>query len=461
MKLSSNYLTSLIAGMTLIVAGSCGKKKDDDAATTPAASIDTSTLALGKIPDVSMALAGGKTATLMAVSGTPKKFSEIANTDISSGACKNWDKTIFGCAVSDVNTAGVATAAQRTALQRGEAVCRNIAETSNIMREMGGGSTCYMTKIPDTGTDTFQITKEGSGITAANYKDIFKPGATDRLVLIQPVVGGQVRQDIFVKVFAASTSSFKVEFSMCTSGVASGLDTFSLDSTTGLLTTRSVNSESNGSVRDRSATFYLKSDGAGGFIFDLTKDRVVTGSNKYSFSGNSNVAAYTVKLDKDNVLTNMNYATQNYTYNGVAQSGSHKIYAKTKIIGEDARSLRASEMGMAMVFNQGTNSFSPKGAVEWQDTTYANTTTSALYNDANAYAFTDAIFQTAPTAPTVTYAADACTRTPDVSAKFVMDSAGAKSVKAACDSGDNENLRNMYQLCNNADIQAARQKMFQ
>ena len=115
-------------------------------------------------------------------------------------------------------------------------------------------------------------------------------------------------------------------------------------------------------------------------------------------------------------------------------------------------------MGIALKMTQQGNSMSPKIGAEWQDTNYNLTTTSDLYTQANAYGFTDAVFTATPTAPTITFATDACTRTPDVVLKFVMDSTEGKAIQTACDGDAADGLNNMFQLCNSNDIQNARSK---
>lgn len=466
LKQNRNPLTrqgkSILTALSLVItAASCGKKSSSDDSSS-SSGLTASALALNSIPDLGNAMKSTST-SLTAVTGTAALMNTLASTDTFAGVtptCKNWDRYFFNCAVSAVNSAGTATAAQRSTLQRGEAVCRNTAETANVLREFSGGSLCYMKKMPTLTTAAVTVTKEGAGITASSYADLIKPGSAAKLVKVKPTMDGRANEDIFIDVPASTGSTVEFTLTYCTtSGTQRGKETISIDVESGKLTTTNSNvdsSESYSNKRNQTAVVYLKK-GTDGIEFDLTKDRVITGESQNQGSFGSGISKFSITLDKDSYLTNMNNSIQTFTFNGASTTGKQKIWAKTLVSGENATSLRLPEMGMSMKFEQGSNTMSPSGAVEWQTDTYADTTTSALYTAAKAYTFSDSVFASDPSSPTITLTTG-CSRTADVEVTFNMSSTEGKTVQAACE-GDKK-LQEMYQLCNNSDINSARQKMF-
>jgi hypothetical protein len=465
-KQKRSIMQMCAVGAALATVVSCGKKSSDDETTTTSSGLSASAVSLSALPDLSKAMkssSGTSLADLFAVAGTAPLMTELADTATSSGSCKKWDKMFFNCAVSEVNAASSASATQRKALERGEAICRNAAETANIMREFGGGSMCYMSNVPKLSTATVTVSQEGAGITASSYADMMKPTDKAKLVKVMPTVNGSKQQDIFIDIPAASGSSLEFKLTYCASGEKQGEESILVDVNSGKMITKNTYSHTQGgfsNLMTRTATLYIKKSGDD-IAFDLTKDRTVEGSAKFQGSWGSNTNNYKISLDKDNYLTNMNYATQTFSHGGQTQTGTQKIWAKTLISGDSGIALRMPEMGMAMVFTQGSNTFSPSGAVEWQTDTYADTTSSSLYTQAKAYAWGDSVFQSAPTAPTISLAAADCARTPDAIVSFKMDSTEGATVRTKCEADPNNKLQDMYQLCNNSDIQSARQKGFQ
>ena len=463
-----------------LVLSSCGKKDSDsetaDAATQgdPTTGLSAGNMNISTLPNLALAMKSSAAALaeneadwldLTGVVGTPLKMADLASTGTYSGNCKNWDRYFFGCAISAVNTAGTATQAQKSAIQRGEAVCRNIAETANILRSFGGGSMCYMSKVPKLSTASVVVSKEGGGITASSYADMMKPIATgSKLIKVTPKSSKGAGQDIFIGIPKATGSSLEFTLSYCKEGQATGQESILVDLSNGKLITKNIakySESKNGttfeSLNSESSTLYILKDGEG-VKFDLTKDRTIEQAFKQTGSWGSSIGKSIVSMDKDGYLTNKNNSSQSWTYGGQTHTGTQKIFAKTQVTGASGFVLAVPQMGMSMKFTQGSNSFNPSGAVEWQTDTFADTSTSDLYTTAKAYDFSDAIFSATLAAPDISFAADHCTRTPDAEVSFDMTTTESAVVQKECEGDDK--LREMYETCNVDAIKTAREKTF-
>ncbi len=469
-------IKALTFGVSLIIASACssgGSDSNDDKNSdttnnettetgSDTGSVITGALALNTLPDISTLVADSSSAAALnlAVEGTPIKISEFKNN------ASKVDEVMFDGAVAAVTAAQSATQEQKNAMERGDALCRLTSHNADVFNSLQGGTLCYMSKISDLEAGSFELAKESDTVTSDDYSGLFSQEDDDKLVRVNIVQDGQVGMAAHIKVVGTGNSpdAYKIEFYMCEQGNVTNSENYEINPESGLYSRSEagiqVDEQYGTSKYTSSVTAYLK-DGSSGLVFDFAKDRII--ERLYQQVDDNSSPAITI-TDKQNITINSDdeVTTKAYgTFVGGSNNAddSEKLYSVAVISGSGF-DITMPEVGMSMIRaydhgsdNQGT--YSPMGAVEWQNTKYVTTEESDLYKTVSEFSFDDDdYFSEAASAPSVDLSGFSCEAEVDIEINWQMNSASFEKVNGQCDGGSDSSL-DIGNVCNDSSIQNA------
>lgn len=459
-KLTNQILKSgLVLGLGLGLAncsGSSTTSTSDDSST----SLDVSSLqsipSLSDIVSSSSSTDSNLSLFKAAVSGTPPNLIDIT----SSTA----DTLFWNGLIEDITDNG-ATGDDIEAFWDGEGACRMAQDVGfsfeNI--EQAGTSVCYIKNAP---TATSGVSIVSGDITDA--EEVFTPTAETRVVRVE-VTGedsgeeneGPSSQDIYIRVYGTDSTEgaagFAVDLWFCetdSTGEPNGYEQVRVVESTGVMTQTSIDTQRGGNFVSE-FTGMLTVDDDGNPIFDPEEEQVVTftyESEEFGvFKGYVNV--------QDGSMISKGY--HNWTYDSEEQT--RKTYVLSEFSGSSLATLKFLQAGYANQWNFGEDSQTDTfyGAAEFQDTYYAATTDSDLYDSVLNYDFTSDTFFTATLETDSTLLAAvsdySCGVTPDsVVSMDMSDETLQDEVVSLCDS----HIDNGMNFCDDDSIETARQAIF-
>jgi hypothetical protein len=450
---------STIVLMASSLTASCGDKKSDDDE-----SLEPGSLNLSQFPDSSGMVAINSASLRLAPSGTVPKISELE---------AKYDQYFFNGSIAAITAARSATASQEVDLERGEAICGNMGNVASSFSNLQQGSLCYMKNVPSLSSNTISLEKASDNVTAENVSStLFAQEADDKLVKVQVDMGEDGQQDIFIKVIGSNTNSNEYKFEMygCMEGQVESTEMSSINYETRAYTAENKHYFSEGadtSTQTTSISAYIKKEGDG-FAWDLSKERVLTERFSHDGSYGSNYGDAEYKISGDNYITSYIHSKSSWTGPGGEDStGSQKLWSKAAFTGDSALELRVSEMAMAIsdsyTFSGENHSRNVKGAVEFKDTKYDETTSSDLYNESQAVDFSQDVYTKTLSEVSVSFSDYDCNATADVVVSFDMTTDEAGEVQQICEGGGDswEKLDALYDACYGEAVQTARSYTWQ
>lgn len=458
-----NYSKISAAILALSIPAACGDKSSDEDSDDVALGFEAGTLSLSQFPDSKGMVSTNSASLRLAPSGTVPKIIELAS---------DYDDLFFNGSIAAITAAKSATDSQRGDLDRGEAVCGNMGNIASSFASLKQGSLCYMKNVPSLSSSTISLEKASESVTADNMAEtLFIQEADDKLVKVQ-VQEDEGQMDIFIKIIGKNTASNKYEFQMyqCMGGEVDGAEMASINYETSVFSAENIHyfsEDGESSAQISTTTAYLKKEGDS-LVWDLSKDRKLSESFSFEGSYGANYGDAEYVISGDNFITSYIHSKSSWTGpSGEASTGSQKLWSKAAFSGDSALELQVSEMAMAIndshTFAGEKHERDVKGAVEFVDTKYNETSSSDLYNESQSVDFSQEVFTATPEEISVSFSDYDCSATADVVVSFDMTTDEAGEVQQICQGGSDswEKLDNLYDACYGDAVQNARSYSWQ
>lgn len=450
-----------LAVSALIVAG-CSDSDSSETEGSSVVNFSRSEVSLASLPDLStLAQANENVVALgLAPSGDAPTLEDIVD-DV--------DGTVFGGVAATIVANGSATEEQRGQMERGEALCRMIQNNVEAIRQLSGGTICYMGEAGkatngitiDTGSDT---------VTQEDFSGLFAQEAEDKLIAVS--LGGDDGFKPHIKVLGTNTSpnAYVVQFNACnTDGdgntTVGEYQTYTIDFDSGTYTAQSFHTHDEGgnqSKNSHTVIAQLIKNASEELEFDLSSNRTIEAQDSHSWSDNNGSGSRNVKklitIGGDNIITTQ--IRENGSYDNGTDTAS--VWASSEIQGSGlAMRMPQAAMKMSRSFIETspsqTHTHEGGGAVEWQDTAYNNVQEGTFYSAFEAADLTDSFYTTEPTEPSNTQTFNLCAETADIEVTWDTESESFSGASDKCDTGNNENI---WDMCWSGDIQDAFQQMW-
>jgi len=242
---------------------------------------------------------------------------------------------------------------------RGEGRCKTVegaGQTFALLSNMGV-TLCMMRGAPSAGI--FSLT---SGTFDNDDPDtIFNQKTADRYIQVADVPEGQSTQDIFFKVYGTDSvpDQYKFDIWFCAEGETSprGMETVSVNRTTGAITQTSQHQESNFSANSTFSGKIVQSGNS--FIYDPTADKTLTMSNSGSWGGNTNLFNVTMTVSDGSLSIK---AKDSHVQQG--QTNTDKAYTISTYTGTEISDVRFLTAAFKTSGSGGTETWGAEGGME-------------------------------------------------------------------------------------------------
>lgn len=461
-----------LSSLALCLSACGDKSKDDDTANDTSLASEVS---LNKLPEAKDMLKTAGSSLALAPSGNAPKLSELA---------ENYDDYFVGGVVAEILAKKDASSAVSVELEgdmeRGSAICENIANVAQALGELKSGSLCYMKQIPALSAPTVSLEKASASVNADNLAtQLFAQEAADKLVQVNISMGDE-QQQLFIKVLGSNSVSNQYKFEMleCEGDEVTGTEVATVDYAdkkfTAINTYKFQDEDENGNSEgadETKITAYLSEDSEGNLSWDLSKDRVLERkwSQTGSYTWNEQATEYTYQTVSKNVISSEGSITSyvnsksSNSFGNETNASEDKLWSKAIYTGDNIIDLRVAELAVraksSYTYTGGNDTRDIWGAVEWKDTLYSDTSSSSIYKEAESASLSeDAVFKSSVSEVSPSFSGS-CSATADVIVAVDMTTEGARAVEQSCGGGEEQwdALDELYDACYGSDVESARQ----